>query len=51
MTSNRGYSALVNLIVHPNQSQPVGRGRLDHGDGVRQALVGKRLEEGLHTDK
>src|SRR5258705_3180889 len=27
MTSNRGYSALVNLIVHPNQSQPVGRSR------------------------
>jgi hypothetical protein len=21
------------------------------GDGVRQALVGKRFEEGLHTDK
>ena len=23
----QGYSALVNLIVHPNQSQPVGRSR------------------------
>lgn len=25
MTSNRGYPAIVNLIVHANQSQPVGR--------------------------
>src|SRR2546422_11709840 len=25
VASNEGYSALVNLIVHSNQSQPIGR--------------------------
>ena len=54
-----GDVADAQLLGDLSLDQPVAglvRARADGrtqppGDGVRQALVGKRLEEGLHTDK